>query len=275
MPRKIVLSFLLLSLFLCAHSALARETGFLNRTVTVGSTTYRYQVYVPASYNSHKKLPVILSLHGLSYRGDDGFLQTEIGVGSAIRRQSESFPAIVVFPQCRLNAAWIGEMETQAIKALDKSVKEFHGDSQRLYLIGLSFGGYGAWYFAAHHPGKFAAVVAISGGVFPHPNTPVSPFQSAYEAIMKSSDSYAAFARLIGKTPVWVFHGAVDAVVPVTDDRKMVEALKATGGNVKYTEYPGIGHGHAGPLTAFTSEVEKAKTDPDFIAWLFTQRLAK
>ena len=275
MLRKIVLNLLLLSLFLCAPSALARETGFLNRTVTVGPTTYRYQVYVPASYNPHRKLPVILYLHGLSYRGEDGLLPTEVGVGSAIRLQSESFPAIAVFPQCRLNAAWSGEMETQAIKALDESIKEFNGDSQRLYLIGLSFGGYGAWYFAAHHPGKFAAVVPISGGVFPHPNTPVSPFQPAYEAIMKSSDSYAAFARLIGKTPVWVFHGDADALVPVTEARQMVEALKATGGNVKYTEYPGMGHGHAGPLPAFTSEVEKARTDPDFIAWLFAQRLAK
>jgi predicted peptidase len=275
MPCKIVLNLLLLSLFLCAHSALARETGFLNRTVTVGSTTYRYQVYVPASYNPSTKLPVILYLHGLSYRGDDGILPTEVGVGSAIRRQSESFPAIVVFPQCRLNAAWSGDMETQAIKALDESVKEFNGDSQRLYLIGLSFGGYGAWYFAAHYPGKFAAVVPISGGVFPYPNTPVSPFQPAYEAIRKSSDPYAAFARLIGKTPVWVFHGAADSVVPVTDDRKMVGALKAAGGNVKYTEYPSIGHAHAGPLPADTSEMEKAQTDPDFIVWLFAQRLAK
>jgi predicted peptidase len=275
MPRKIVLNLLLLSLFLCAHSALARETGFLNRAVAVGSTTYRYQVYVPASYNPHNKLPVILYLHGLSYRGDDGLLPTEIGVGTAIRLQSENFPAIAVFPQCRLNAAWSGEMETQAMKALDESVKEFNGDSQRLYLIGLSFGGYGAWYFAAHHPGKFAAVIVISGGIVPRPNTPLASLRPEYEAIIKSSNSYAAFARLIGKTPVWVFHGDADAVVPVTEARQMVEALTASGGKVKYTEYPGIGHGHAGPLPAQTSEVEKARTDPDFIAWLFAQRLAK
>lgn len=275
MFREIVWSLLLLSLFLFAQTALARETGFLNRTVTVGPTTYRYQIYVPANYNSHNKLPVILYLHSLSYRGDDGYLPTEIGLGSGIRRGSESFPAIVVFPQCRPNAAWTGEMETQAIKALDKTVKEFNGDSQRVYLIGLSFGGFGAWYFAAHHPGKFAAVVPISGAVSPFPNTPVSPFKPAYEAIVKSSDPYAEFARLIGKTPVWIFHGAADVTVPVTDDRKMVEALKAAGGNVKYTEYPGIGHAHAGPLPAYTSEVDKSQTDPDFIAWLFAQRLPK
>jgi predicted peptidase len=275
MPRKIVLSLSLLSLLLCAQSVLAHETGFLNRAVTVGLTTYRYQVYVPASYNPHHKLPVILYLHGLSYRGDDGFLPTEVGVGSAIRRQSESFPAIAIFPQCRLKAAWSGEMETQAIKALDESVKEFNGDPQRLYLIGLSFGGYGAWYFAASHPGKFAAIVPISGGIIPRPNTPLTPLQSEFEAITKSSDPYAAFARLIGKTPVWVYHGDADELVPVMEARKMVEALKAVGGNVKYTEYPGIGHAHAGPLTAFSSGGEKAQTDPDFIAWLFSQRLAK
>jgi predicted peptidase len=275
MPRKKVLKFLLLSLFLCAQSALARETGFLNRTVTVGATTYRYQVYVPANYDPHNKLPVILYLHGLSYGGDDGYLPTEVGVGAGIRRGNASFPAIAVFPQCRLGTAWTGDMETQAMKALDESTKEFHGDSERLYLIGLSFGGFGAWYFAAHHPGKFAAIVEISGAITPYPNTPVSPFKPAFEAIVKSSDPYAAFARLIGKTPVWVFHGAVDATVPVTDDRKMVEALRAAGGNVKYTEYPAIGHGHAGPFPAYTSEVDKGQTDPDFIAWLFAQRLAE
>jgi dipeptidyl aminopeptidase/acylaminoacyl peptidase len=75
---------------------------------------------------------------------------------------------------------------------------------------------------------------------------------------MKSSDSYAAFARLIGKTPVWVFHGDADALVPVTEARQMVEALTASGANVKYTKYPDIGHGHAGPLPAQTSEVQKA-----------------
>lgn len=273
MLRKIVSNLLLLSLFLCAGSALARETGFLDRSVTVGATTYRYQVFVPSNYNPKNKLPVILYLHGLSYRGDDGYLPTDVGVGGGIRRGSDSFPAIAVFPQCRLNAAWNGEMETQAIKALDESVKEFNGDTDRLYLIGLSFGGFGAWYFAAHHPGKFAAVVPISGAISPYPNTPVASFKSAYDAIVKSEDPYTAFARLIGKTPVWVFHGEVDDVVPVRDERKMVEALKALDGNVKYTEYAGKGHGHAGPLPAYTSEMDKDKTDPDFIAWLFAQRL--
>lgn len=92
---------------------------------------------------------------------------------------------------------------------------------------------------------------------------------------MKSADSYAAFSHLIGKTPVWVFHGDADALVPVAEARQMVEALKAAGGNVKYTEHPGIGHGHAGSLPAQTSEVQKARTDRDFIAWLFAQPLAK
>jgi predicted peptidase len=236
---------------------------------------YRYQVYVPATYNPRSKLPVIIYLHGLSYRGDDGFLPTEVGVGSAIRRQSESFPAIAVFPQCRLNAFWFGEMETQAMKALDETVKEFNGDPERLYLIGLSLGGYGAWYFAAHHPGKFAAIVPISGGVAPPPGFPVASLPPEVQVLLKSSDLYAQFARLIGKTPVWVFHGDADTTNPVTESRKMVAALKAAGGNVKYTEYPGIGHGHAGPLPAYTSEVDKSQTDPDFIAWLFAQRLAK
>jgi predicted peptidase len=275
MLRRSFPGLLLLLLFLCSQSAFARETGFLNRTVTVGPTTYRYQVYVPADYNPKNKLPVILYLHGLSYRGDDGLLPTEVGVGNAIRRQSASFPAIAVFPQCRLNAFWFGEMETQAIKALDETVKEFNGDSERLYMIGLSLGGYGAWYFAAHHPGKFAAVVPISGGVAPPPNFPVTSLPTEVQVFLKSGDLYGQFARRIGKTPVWVFHGGADTTNPVSESRQMVAALKAAHGNVKYTEYPGLGHEHAGPLPAYTSEIDKGQTDPDFIAWLFAQRRGK
>src|SRR5919198_2771387 len=168
--------------------ARARDTGFLNRTVTVGATTYRYQVYVPSDYTPKKRWPVILFLHGIGERGDDGLRQTEVGIGRAIRLYAERFPSIVVFPQCRRDAAWPGEMEVQALKALDQTVKEFRGDPQRLYLTGLSMGGYGAWAFAALHPGKFAAIVPICGGILPRPGLPLSP---EVAAIVRSPDPYA------------------------------------------------------------------------------------
>src|SRR5947209_19645337 len=77
------------------------ETGFLNRSMIVGGQTYRYQVYLPVDYVASKHWPVVLYLHGAGERGDDGLLETEIGIGSALRRYAARYPCIVVFPQCR------------------------------------------------------------------------------------------------------------------------------------------------------------------------------
>ena len=123
------------------------ETGFLNRTVRLGGATYRYQVYVPAEWSKGKKWPVILFLHGAGERGDDGLIQTEVGIGSAVRRHPERVPAVVVLPQCRKEKWWtFPEMEAQAIAALDESIREFHGDPARVYLT----------WGSAPHPGSVA-----------------------------------------------------------------------------------------------------------------------
>lgn len=259
--HRSVAFFLLLAGLGFAAALLSRsaETGFLNRTVTVGRTTYRYQVYVPAGWSQEQKWPVILFLHGAGERGEDGLLQTEVGIGTAIRRHSERFPCLVVFPQCRNNAWWAEpEMEAQALTALEQTLQEFNGDPARIYLTGLSMGGYGTWSLAARHPGKFAALAPICGGIRPPPglaSTQASPTES-------SDDPYMAVARKIGKTPVWVFHGSADAVVPVSESRQMVEALRSIGGNVHYTEYEGVGH----------NAWDRAYDEPDFLPWLFAQR---
>ncbi|HWU37136.1 MAG TPA: hypothetical protein VN203_05755, partial [Candidatus Acidoferrum sp.] len=135
----------------------AQEAGFLSRVVRVGRVEYRYQVYVPANWGE-KKWPVILFLHGYGEEGDDGLLQTEVGIGTAIRQHADWFPCLVVLPQCRKNDWWTNpQMEAQALKALDESIKEFKGDLQRVYLTGISMGGYGTWDLGAKYSGKFAA----------------------------------------------------------------------------------------------------------------------
>lgn len=238
----------------------AHETGFLNRSVEVNGTTYRYQVYVPVDWTEDRKWPVILFLHGAGERGDDGLVQTQVGLGGAIRQHVDRFPAVVVMPQCRKGIWWQdAAMEAQALAALDRAMQEFHGDTDRAYLTGLSMGGYGTWALAAKYPDKFAAIAPVCGGIR-RPNRPGIP----QETEEPTDDPYAAAAQKIGKTPTWIFHGGADPTVPVAESRKMNEALKAAGNSVKYTEYDGVGH----------NSWDKAYNEPEFPAWLLAQRLS-
>jgi predicted peptidase len=218
---RCIMARILTLLPLLSVMALARtpETGFLNRTLISGNTTYRYQVFVPADWNPRSQWPVILFLHGSGERGDDGLLQTDVGLPHAIRNHAQTLPAIVVFPQCRNNKAWTDpDMEAQALSALDNSIKEFHGDKDRVYLTGLSMGGYGTWSLAAKDPERWAAIVPVCGGGDPKT------------------------AEAVKDLPCWCFHGDADKAVPVGRSRRMMAALWAAGGHPNYTEYPGVGH---------------------------------
>jgi predicted peptidase len=82
------------------------QTGFLDRTVSISGTDYRYRVFVPAEFNKKKSWPVVLFLHGSGERGEDGLIQTDVGIGHAIRLKNSRFPFIVVMPQCRENKIW-------------------------------------------------------------------------------------------------------------------------------------------------------------------------
>jgi len=220
-----------------ATYALSAETGFLNRTVTVQGITYRYVVYVPADWSSQKKWPVILFLHGSIERGDDGLAQSRVGPGRAAREHPERYPAIIVMPQCRNDAAWDGDaMQAQALAALDASSAEFNGDPARTYLTGFSMGGYGTWSIAAKYPRRFAALVVICGGILWPPDVAMRPVD------LHADNPYTRAAQKIAGLPVWVFHGSDDRNVPVTESRRMVEVLKAAHANVKYTEYKDADH---------------------------------
>lgn len=243
-------------------AAARTETGFLNRTVRVNGADYRYQVYVPPNWNKRSKWPVILFLHGAGERGDDGLLQTDVGLGHAIRQKAAAWNQfIIVMPQCRKERFWSQpEMEQVALAALERTIKEFHGDRSRLYLTGISMGGYGVWSIASHHAAVFAALVPICGGIEPPPSLPALKTDLADDY-----DPYRDTAQKIGKTPVWVFHGAADPVVPVEGSQKMVEALKAVGADVRYTEYPGVQH----------NSWDRAYAEPELPDWLLAHTRAK
>lgn len=262
----------LLCLFILAVSlavsprsaARTKETGFLDRTISVQGKTYKYQVFLPDTWSSKQKWPIILFLHGAGERGSDGLLQTDVGLGHAIRLDRSRFPSIVVMPQCLKDDWWpTPEMEATALAALAAATKEFKGDPKRTYLTGLSMGGFGSWLLASRHPGKFAAVVPICGGI----STPESILKMHPElgkiSYPDEPQGYAEVAKKIGKTPVWIFHGGADDVVPPDYSRKMNEALKAAGGDVRYTEYPDVKH----------NSWDKAYAEPELMTWLLSKSL--
>ena len=233
---------------------------FQARVTKVGTSEYHFRVFTPNGWSRKKKWPVILFLHGAGERGDDNLAQIRVGIGSAITRQQTSFPFVVVLPQCPKGRWWTEpEMQSLALKALDEAAKEFNGDSKRTYLTGLSMGGYGSWVIAASNPKRFAALAVVCGGVRPPPRLILPDSARPPEP---SADPYGAIAAKIGKTPVWVFHGSADPAVPVTESRKMVEALKAIGGNARYNEYEGVGH----------NSWDKAYAEPELFPWLLSLR---
>jgi predicted peptidase len=250
----------LLALLLVATTAYAKkpETGFLDRTVIVQGTSYKYQVFVPENWSPKHKWPIILFLHGAGERAEDGLVQTQVGIGRAIREHRDRFPAIVVLPQCRKNIWWAqSPMDDVAIASLEAATKEFHGDTDRTYLTGLSMGGYGTWYLAGKYPSRFAAIVPICGGVLVPDMARMQPADDA--------SPYAEAAKKIGnKVPAWIFHGGDDPVVPVTESQRMNTAMKALGGDVRYTEYPGVGH----------DSWNKAYDEEELMKWMLSKSLS-
>lgn len=200
-------------------------TGFLFREIEVSGEKYAFSVYVPPEYSNERAWPVVLFLHGSGERGKDGLLQTEVGIATAIRRHRDWCPAIVVMPQCRPDKWWTESMADMALKCLEDVSRTYRLDPDRVYLTGLSLGGYGSWLIGSRYASKFAAIVPICG-FFGRPDQPADA-----ETLKKLAESLKG-------TPVWCFHGTKDRAVNVARDQEIVAALKEAGGAVKYTEYP-------------------------------------
>ena len=253
----LLVGLFLIPCFSAAQPESKIQTGFLDRTLSFGGQTYKYQVYVPAAYTPAQRWPVILFLHGAGERGSDGYFQTQVGLGAAIRQNADRVPAIVVFPQSRPDSTWTGTLANVALATLDQTMREYQIDPARVYLTGLSMGGNGTWYIAYRYPKRFAAIAPICGWISPERWKAAAPVVPA-----DSGETFAAFARQLRHTPTWIFHGEVDPVVPVEESRKTFAALQAVGAAVQYSEVPGTGHNSWDP----------AYGSPKFWTWLFAQR---
>ncbi len=210
-----------------AASARSSQQGNLeSRTIQVDTEKFNYQIYTPPPVQKEKKLPVIIFLHGIGQRGSGGLVPTNGASGAIARHYFGQVPAIVLLPQCRQGSYWSDPvMDEMVMNALAQTIEEFAADVGQVSLIGVSMGGYGVWHFAAAYPKKFAALVSICGG-----------------SSITKGDRFGALAQKVGETPAWLFHGADDKIVSVAESRQIVKALETNGGNVKYTEYPNVGH---------------------------------
>lgn len=241
------------------------ESGFLDRALRDGDETRRYQVFVPRSYDPNRPWPVILFLHGGGEEGSDGYRQTTVGLGPAIRWNPERFAAIVVFPQLRKDHQWTGGEAEFALRTLDAVEREFRTDPDRVYLTGLSRGGRGSYYIAYRHPSRFAAILVACGQVGPLAPTRAdgtSWLENSLVVPEADGDPFAALGQRLQDVPLWVFHGDEDSVIPVDQSRRLVAALRERGATVRYTELSGVGHG----------SWDSAYQSAEVIEWLFAQR---
>ncbi len=242
------MSFKFLALLLAGGTWLAmaravdkEDRGFLDRIhKDKDGKEAKYVLFVPHDYKGDKPAPLILFLHGSGETGTDGQKPVKQGIGNAIKKQEKTFPFIVIFPQSQKRTWQADSADAQrALDILAEVQKKYKVDPKRIYLTGLSMGGYGTWSLAAKYPDRWAAIVPICGGGNP------------------------ADAAKIKDIPCWCFHGDADKAVKVEKSREMIDALKAAGGKPKYTEYPKVGH----------NSWDKAYGTKELYEWLLNQQL--
>lgn len=195
------------------------------RTVT-NTLRSDYLLFLPQGYEpkGEKKWPLILFLHGSGERGTD---VQKVGVHGPpkIVKNKPEFPFIVVSPQCPENQWWSQDV---LLALLDNVIATYNVDTNRIYLTGLSMGGFGAWTLGVNHPERFAAIAPICGG------GQVIDVYVSQEG--KSGDALKSLG-------VWAFHGAKDPVVNPEESERMVKALQSYGcKDVKLTVYPEAQH---------------------------------
>jgi predicted peptidase len=203
------------------------------------TVTGRYLLYLPKDYKADRRhpWPLILFLHGSGERGSDLEKVKTHGPPKLVA-QGKDFPFIIVSPQCPDGQWWDPDI---LMGLLSDVTKKYVVDKDRIYLTGLSMGGFGTWTLGAEHPELFAAIAPICG---------------------QGDTSKAAALK---DMPIWAFHGGKDPVVAIKGDQDMVDAVKAAGGDVKFTIYPDAGH------DAWTETYD----NPDLYQWFLQHKRHK
>jgi predicted peptidase len=188
--------------------------------------------------------PLLLYLHGAGERGSDPEELKQQGVPRLIEERGD-FPFVTLAPQCPEGEAWY-RYRRAVLALLDELVERQPVDRSRVYLTGNSMGGYGTWGLAARHPDRFAAIAPICGGGL-------------------RTDGFPGKVKALREVPVWAFHGALDTAVLPAESQRLVDALRAEGGEVRFTLYPDLGH----------DSWTRTYADPALYAWLLSHRLPR
>lgn len=254
-------------LVICYQFSIAQDMSLFQKKVyhSPSGKELNYRILYPENYDVAKKYPVLLFLHGSGHRGSDNEKQLALGATLFLDPVNrEKYPAIVLFPQCPEEKSWAsidirmgdngkktyirdngkepGEMAVLLNELLRETAKNSKVDGKRIYIMGLSMGGFGTLEMLYLYPDIFAAAVPICGGHL--------------------TDLASVYAK---KVPIWLFHGAKDTAVPVDFSRDLYAKLKELGAEVKYTEFPDANH------DSWTG----AFATPELLPWIFSHEKRK
>jgi len=252
------------SILLCWHFVVNAQDKdlFEKQLFILGEDTLRCRILTPVNYSPSKKYPLVVFLHGSGEKGNDNEKQLTWGADIFLDSLNRSrYPAIILFPQCPVNESWANTIRTEIkdslggfrldtlarpkkttqllLNFIDTLAASGGIDKNRIYIGGLSMGGFGTFEILWRRPDLFAAAIIICGGGTPE-----------------------KVSRYAPKLPIWVFHGDADAIVPVSNSRIMVTALKSAKMTVTYTEYPGVNH----------DSWKNAFAEPKLMDWIFSQK---
>jgi predicted peptidase len=240
MLRKVSIAFGLVVALAFSMTATAQDAKVQKAEAVTVTESLHFLSYVPGpakvedTRNADGKWPLIIFLHGSGERGSNLDMVKVHGPPKIV--EGKPLPFIVLSPQCPSGRRWVVE---HLATLLDDAIKRYPVDPKRVYLTGLSMGGFGTFDFAAAYPKRLAAIVPICGR------------------------GEASSAERFKDVPCWVFHGALDEAVPLIDSAKMVAALKKAGGSPKFTIYPEAAH------DCWT----ETYNNPELYKWLLQQKL--